>query len=80
MGGVNVKLAGVLILSGPQLVMGADETEEYDSFEATADKLTTVSNEAYALTRTGMDLLVRGMMRSLSKDPEECHSCIRAYK
>ena len=33
----------------------------------------------YALTQSGLDLIVRGAMRSLSKDPKECHSCLKAY-
>lgn len=32
------------------------------------------------MTRSGLDLVIRGMMRSLSKDPEECHSCLSSYR
>mmetsp|Transcript_28264 Transcript_28264/g.37729 ORF Transcript_28264/g.37729 Transcript_28264/m.37729 type:complete len:103 (+) Transcript_28264:328-636(+) len=24
--------------------------------------------------------MIRGMMRSMSEDPEQCHSCLKAYK
>ena len=38
-----------------------------------------IETDAYSLTSTGLDLVVRGMMRSLSETPEECHSCMSAY-
>jgi len=38
-----------------------------------------IETDAFALTRSGLDLVVRGMMRSLSKEPAECHSCMSAY-
>ena len=41
---------------------------------------TTVADEAYALTESGLDLVFRGMMRSMSDDPEKCHSCLKSYK
>ena len=38
-----------------------------------------IETNAYALTRSGVDLVIRGMMRSLSKDHVKCHSCMSAY-
>ena len=38
-----------------------------------------METDAYALTSSGLDLVIRGMMRSLSKDPVECHSCMGTY-
>ena len=32
------------------------------------------------MTRSGVDLMIRGMMRSLSTDPLACHSCMKAYE
>ena len=34
---------------------------------------------SFAMTESGVDLVIRGMMRSLSKDFEFCHSCMAAY-
>ena len=38
-----------------------------------------METDAYALTNSGLDLVIRGLMRSLSKDPAQCHSCMRTY-
>ena len=38
-----------------------------------------MGTQSYALTQTGIDLFLRGMMRSMSADPEQCHSCMQAY-
>ena len=38
-----------------------------------------IETDAYALTRSGLDLVIRGMMRSLSTDHVNCHSCMSAY-
>ena len=51
-----------------------------DPFLASQDKLSTVYTDAYALTNSGIDLVARGMMRSMSQDPRYCHSCMKAYK
>ena len=32
------------------------------------------------MTATGVDLVIRGLMRALSKDHLACHSCMGAYK
>jgi len=42
--------------------------------------ISTVYEEAYTLTDTGLDLLLRGMIRALSFEPKACHSCMKAYK
>ena len=42
-------------------------------------KAFNIETEAYALSRSGLDLVIRGMMRSMSEDPVECHSCMSAY-
>lgn len=35
--------------------------------------------DVHSMTVTQIDLAIRGMMRSLSKDPAECHSCMRSW-
>ena len=42
--------------------------------------ISTVYDESYTLTNSGFDLFLRGIMRALSRDPEKCHSCVKAYK
>ena len=42
-------------------------------------KAFNIETDAYALSRTGIDLVIRGMMRSLSEDPINCHSCMSAF-
>ena len=38
-----------------------------------------ITADAYSLTNSGVDLVIRGMMRSLSRDHVNCHSCMAAY-
>ena len=37
------------------------------------------TQQDYALTRSRLDLVARGVMRSMSKDQENCHSCLSAW-
>ena len=38
-----------------------------------------IEEDAFALTRSGIDLFFRGFFRGLSTDPEECHSCFSYF-